>query len=138
MVRRAGHGAHAIVARRKTPGHGRREASIAIADVIDPLEEDERPSVHGLGGRQRIAQALDRDMRVADNAAAGECLRRRVATHLCQCWRHQERDMEKDILGGVWIGETTSNETLHLKSKAECGVGFELAGRSGAWEGDDA
>lgn len=78
MVGRPGHGADAVVASRQATGDRRGEGALAVAGVVDTLEEGELGRVEGRGGGQRVAQVLDGDVGVSDDVAAAELLGRGV------------------------------------------------------------
>lgn len=83
MVRGTSHSAHAIVARGKATSHGSLQQAVAVAGIVDALEEDELGGVRGLLGRDVVAKVLDRDVGVADDvASAVEVLGRRVVGHV--------------------------------------------------------
>ena len=78
MVRRRAHRAHTVVTGRQAARHRRGQTALPVTSVVDALEEDEGLWIRWCGRCQRVAQRLDRHMRMADDIAPRQLLRRGV------------------------------------------------------------
>ena len=63
------HGADTVIAGGQTTSDGSGEETVAVAGIVDALEEDEAGGVKGLVRGQRAAQVLDSDVSVANDVA---------------------------------------------------------------------
>lgn len=79
VVGSTGHSADTVVAGGKTTGDGGAKTSIAVARIVDTLEEGELRGIQRLVRSEGVAQVLDGDVSVANNVASvSELLRSRV------------------------------------------------------------
>ena len=105
MVRRASHGADAVVTLGQAAGHVGGEKALSVASIVDALEENELGGVKGLGGVVGSAGILDGDVSMAnDSAGAIEVLRSRV-------------------IGAGRVGERTQNHVGNIDLDSECLLG---------------
>lgn len=112
------HGADAVVASGQTARDGRGEGALAVAGVVDTLEEGELGRVRGRAGVLRVAHVLDGDVGVPDDGAArAELLGGRV-------------------VGAVGVGEGTQVHVGDLDGDVEVLIGRGLLAGDGA--GDDS
>lgn len=83
MVGSTRHGADAVVPGGETSSDGGLQVTIAIAGIVDTLEEDKLGSIQGSVGRQGVTHILNSDVNVADDGtAAAKILGSRVVGRL--------------------------------------------------------
>lgn len=116
MIGRGRHGANAIGAWSEPAGNRGIQTTLAIAVVIDALEEGKGYWIGRRARRDAIAERLDGDMRVADDVAVLQKLGCRV-------------------VGGVRIGKGSGFQVEDLEIHGEVGVGGD--GGAGRRVGDD-
>ncbi|KAK1238366.1 hypothetical protein MKX07_006512 [Trichoderma sp. CBMAI-0711] len=104
VVGSRGHGAQAVVSGGQAVGNGGRQQTLAVASIVDTLEEDKELRVQGLGGVQRVTGALDSDVSVANDVA--------VAVNV----------LGSRIVGGGGVGEGARGKVEHLDLNVEGGV----------------
>lgn len=79
VVGGTGHGADTVVTSRETTSDSGAQASVAVASVIDTLEEGELRGIQRLVRGEGVTQVLDGDVGVANNVASvSKLLRSRV------------------------------------------------------------
>lgn len=83
MVGSTRHGADTVVSSGQASSDGGLQVTIAIAGIVDTLEEDKLGSIQGSVGRQGVTHILNRDVNMADNGtAAAKILGSRVVGRL--------------------------------------------------------
>jgi hypothetical protein len=102
------HGADTVVAGGETAGDGGGEQAVAVAGVVDSLEEDEAGGVEGLVGGQVAAHVLDCDVSVADDATLAV------------------KVLGRSVVGTLGIGEGAGGKVVNLNLDVEVLVGLNV------------
>lgn len=110
------HGADSIEAGSQATIDGCFQQALAIACVIDTFEEGEGGWIRGRCGVERAAEILYGDVTVSNDLA--------IAIQV----------LRGAIIGGRWVGEGTSLQTLCLDSDGEGGIGRNLLAKLGLHE----
>lgn len=108
VVGSCSHGAETIVASGQATLDVGRQQTVAVALVVDALEEDELSGVKRLGRVGITAGVLDSDMSVADDVTVPIDI------------------LRSGIVGVVRVGKGTRREVDHLDRDGEVGVGLEV------------
>ena len=82
MVGSGGQCAYAIVPSWEAAGNGSTEETLSIASVVDSFEKCKLGSIKSLCRVQAVSQVLDCDVRVSDNLAVLQGLRRSVVCRI--------------------------------------------------------
>lgn len=153
VVGSTGHGADTVVTSRETTSDSGAQASIAVASVIDTLEEGELRGIQSLARGEGVTQVLDGDVSVANNGASvSKLLRSRVVgvvgvgegtqvhvgdlnvdievlVRLRLFARHRARDDGRGhfaLRGNLTHGDTVAGSLLVLLTIGQCLAGAEV------------
>lgn len=102
------HGADTVVAGGETACDGGGEQAVAVAGVVDSLEEDEAGGIEGLVGGQVAAHVLDCDVSVADDVTLAV------------------KVLGRSVVGALGIGEGAGGKVVDLNLDVEVLIGFDV------------
>lgn len=115
MVGRASHGADTVGSIGQTTSDGGLELSLAVAGIVDTLEEGKGGSIQWRGGVQVVLHILDGDVGVADDRASGAQLLGRRVVRACRVGEGAQ----------VHVGDLHHHVEVRLRSRLLANLGAD-------------